>query len=103
MVRVLITNYSDRPIKLDRLEFEWWLSDNPGDIRSKTIDLQQPLSVNAVDQPFKIWLTDHEARSGRADLANLRDLYSLLHGRARVYLHAQGRVQSAATLAFKIL
>jgi len=102
-IRVLMSNYSDRPIKLDRLEFEWWLSDTPEQMRSKAIELQQPLPVNAADQPFTIRLSDQEARSDRRDLPDLRALYSLLHGRARLYFNTQDGPHLAETPAFKIL
>lgn len=102
-IRVLMTNYFDRPIKLDRFEFGWWLSDASDQIRTKVTELQQPLPVNAADQPFTIRLSDHEAWSDRRDIPDLRSLYALLYGRAKVYFVTQDGEQFAESPAFKVL
>jgi len=103
-IKVLLTNYGDKPSKLDRLEFDWWLSDQENHVQSKTVNLQQPLPLNETDKQFNIRLTDAEATGARADLrGDLHALYRLLHGKARVYFYSGGALSFTETPPFKIL
>jgi hypothetical protein len=93
-IQTLVSNYGSMPVNLDRLEFDWWLSDQATNVRSKTVPLGKTLPPHSKDEKFSIRLTDSEARNGRSDLADLRALYRLLHGRAKVFFYSGPLVYS---------
>jgi len=103
IVQALLTNYTDRPVKLDRLELEWWHSSPSHRVRSKEIELNRPLSVNAVDEVVKIRLSDAEAAQGESKYSDLRELYAVLHASISVFYYSKNTLEVAKTGPFKIL
>jgi hypothetical protein len=102
-VHALLTNYTDRPVKLDRLELEWWHSDPSHGVRSKAIELKRPLAVNAVDDVVKIALSDGEAAQGESKYSDLRELYAVLHASISVYYYSKTILRVTKTEPFKVL
>ena len=103
IVQALLTNYTDRPVKLDRLELEWWHSDPDHGVRAKEVELKRPLAVNAVDEVVKIGLSDAEAAQGESKYSDLRELYAVLHASISVYYYSKNMLQVAKTDPFKVL
>ena len=102
-MQALLTNYTDRPVRLDQLELEWWHSDPSNGVSSKKIDLNRPLAVNAVDEVFSIRLSDSEAVRGESKYADLRELYAVLHANIRAHYYSQSVAQVTESGPFKIL
>lgn len=103
VIQALVTNYTDRPVRLSRLALEWWLADSDHGARTKEIPLEKPLAVNAVDEKISINLSDTEAMQGDEKYSDLRELYAALHARIGIHYYAKHTLVVTRTDSFKVL